>query len=380
MKIALIRQKYNPAGGAERFVSRAIGALSREGVGITLITRRWPKEAGGEAITVDPFYIGSTWRDWSFARGVQRVLSRERFDLVQSHERIPGVEVYRAGDGVHREWLRQRARVLPGWRRVLNGLNPYHRYTCAAEAKMFRDPALKAVICISNLVKADVQRHFGLPDEKLPVLYLGVDTAQFHPSVRQTHRAEIRARLGVAEQTRVWLFVGSGFERKGLATAIRALSRVPAAELWVVGRDKHQARYEALAKEVGVAEQVRFLGTTQDVRPYYGSADVFVMPALYEPFGNVFMEAMACGLPIVTSHTSGAADLVQPGKTGWVVDALDVAGLIGVLVDLQPEQAAEMGRHARTVAEGYDLSIMAGQLTALYARLTTAKMSSTAVE
>ena len=259
LKLALIRQRYTPFGGAERFVSRAMDALQTQGASITLLTRKW--EGGGDALTCNPFYLGSLWRDWGFARCVCRTLAQHSFDLVQSHERIPCCDIYRAGDGVHREWLTQRSRVLSPLRRLGVWLDPYHRYTLAAERRLFASPQLKAVICNSRMVKAEIMRHFGVAENKLHVIYSGVDLETFHPRLKGQQRQTVRTQLGIPEHATLFLFVGSGFERKGLATALRALP--PAAYLAVVGRDRRARNYLRLAAQLGIAERVRFLGPQQ---------------------------------------------------------------------------------------------------------------------
>ena len=113
LKLAIVRQRYNPFGGAERFIARALPALERAGAEVTLIARRAEGWGARRVLCVDPFYIGKVWRDWSFARAARAAWRRTGFDLVQSHERIPGCDVYRAGDGVHRRWLELRALAAP---------------------------------------------------------------------------------------------------------------------------------------------------------------------------------------------------------------------------------------------------------------------------
>src|SRR5581483_12431788 len=112
LSIALIRGRYVDDGGAERFMTRALTALSGGGVQVTLYTREWPQTSDFEIALCRPFYLGRVWREAAFARSVCRALSQRGFDLVQSHERIACCDIYRAGDGVHREWLAQRARAL----------------------------------------------------------------------------------------------------------------------------------------------------------------------------------------------------------------------------------------------------------------------------
>src|ERR671925_516712 len=119
LRLAIVRQRYNPYGGAERFIARALPALEQaDGWGARRVLR------------VDPFHIGKVWRDWSFARAARAAWRREGFDVVQSHERIPGCDVYRAGDGVHRRWLELRKSSSAFFERVGVALNPYHRYVC----------------------------------------------------------------------------------------------------------------------------------------------------------------------------------------------------------------------------------------------------------
>lgn len=221
MKLAIVRQKYTPYGGAERFVERALEALAAKGVDVTMVARKWQGEAaaGVHALRLDPFYLGRTWRDASFSRAVQRLIAERRFDLVQSHERIPGCDIYRAGDGVHATWLELRARAS-------DRLSPWHRYTLRAEAAMFRDPALRAVVCNSRMVRDDIARRFGVSGDKLHVIYNGVDLEDFHPRLRRERGEELRRKSGIAAGAPVLLFVGSGYERKGLPELLRALARM----------------------------------------------------------------------------------------------------------------------------------------------------------
>ncbi|TMH99527.1 MAG: hypothetical protein E6H39_07510 [Betaproteobacteria bacterium] len=108
LKLALVRQRYSPYGGAERFIARALPALERAGSEVTLISRSGEGWGARRLLRVDPFHVGNLWRDWSFARAARTAWRRESFDIVQSHERIPGCDIYRAGDGVHRRWLELR--------------------------------------------------------------------------------------------------------------------------------------------------------------------------------------------------------------------------------------------------------------------------------
>lgn len=360
MKLAIVRQKYTPFGGAERFVARALDALRAQGVAVEIVARAWEGDAAG--VRCNPFFLGRTWRDAGFSRCVQGVIASGRYDLVQSHERIPGCHIYRAGDGVHATWLELSNKPLT-W------LSPWHRYTLSAEKAMFCHPDLRAVICNSRMVRDDIARRFPETAGKLHVIYNGVDPEHFHPGLRDLHRATVRAKVGASGTAPVILFVGSGFARKGVATLLEALMRMSTqnAEIWIVGRDKQQARYVRQASALGVAGRVRFFGGQTDVRPFYAAADVFCLPTLYDPLPNAALEALACGLPVATTTTCGAAELIEPGVNGYVCAALDPVALAGKLDALcAPGVARAMGAAARTCVAPLAPAAMATRLLALY--------------
>ncbi len=363
MKLAIVRQKYTPFGGAERFVAQALEALRKQGVVVEIVARKWQGDTAG--IDCNPFYLGRIWRDAGFAHCVQRVIASGRYDLVQSHERIPGCHIFRAGDGVHATWLE-----LAG--KPFARLSPWHRYTLAAEAAMLRHPALEAVICNSRMVRDDIALRFPEAAEKLRVIYNGVDLAHFHPGLREELRGSTRKKVGVGETAPVILFVGSGFARKGVAALLKTLAGMTTrnAEVWVVGKDKQQGRYEALAHRLGIAHRVHFFGGQPEMRPFYAAADVFCLPTLYDPMPNATVEALACGLPVVTTPGSGASELIVPGANGYICAAHEDTALAARLDALcMPGVAASMRKAARDAVSNLDWKRQAEELTALYRSL-----------
>ena len=371
LRIALIRQRYTAFGGAERFVERAVQALQGQGAQLTLITRSWDAKVERAHLTCNPFYLGNLWRDWGFARCVCRALKHQTFDLVQSHERLACCDVFRAGDGVHREWLSQRKRAMGLFGKFGINLNPYHHYVMTAEKKMFHSPQLKAVICNSKMVKEEIQRYFGLDDAKLHVIYSGVDTEAYHPRLKLAHRESIRTQYQIPQEAPLFLFVGSGFERKGLPVLLQAMKQLPEnAHLLVVGKDKKLTSLKAQSDSMGLSSRIHFAGGQQDVKPYYGAADVFVLPTLYDPFPNVALEAMASGLPVITSFKSGAAELINHGKNGFVCDALDLPQLVSHMQQLMShELQITTGTAARETMADRNLDTMGTQLLELYKTL-----------
>ena len=371
MKLALVRQKYTPYGGAERFMARAVSALRESGTDVTVVAREWQgDQPGRDFIRCNPFYLGRTWRDAGFAKCVQEIIAGGAFDLLQSHERIPGCQIYRAGDGVHATWLELRGRVQSPLARLGISLQPWHRYTLAAEAAMFRHPDLKAVICNSRMVHDDIATRFGVAHEKLHVIHNGVDLESFHPDLCRMHRQRIRKELNIPPNAPLLLFVGSGFERKGLPQLLEAFALLEQrdARLIVVGRDRQAPALRQRAQQLGIGPRVHFVGGQAEVRPFYGAADVFALPTLYDPFPNAVLEAMACGLPVVTSTTSGAAELIRAAENGFAVDALDIEALAQSLA-AAISAGESMAAAARKTAQALPISATAENLLALYRSL-----------
>ncbi len=374
MRLALIRQRYNPYGGAERFVARALDALRREGVAVSVIAREWQVSGdgvAGELVRCNPPYLGRLWRDASFARAACRAVAEHGFDLVQSHERIACCDLYRAGDGVHAQWLDNRRRALGAWGRLGIAINPYHAYVRAAERRLFASPRLRAVICNSRMVAGEIRHRFGVDESRLHVIYNGIDLEDFHPALRDRHRSGQRARLGIAADEMTYLLVGSGFERKGVPRLLEAFARLrdKRSRLLVVGADRRIGALLRRADALGLGGRVRFAGPQDEVRPWYAAADCFVLPTLYDPFPNAALEALACGLPVITSASCGAAELIAEGENGYVCDALDVSALADRMQRIDPAAAVAMGARARASVVSLGIAAMAQRLVALYRSL-----------
>ncbi|MES4615216.1 MAG: glycosyltransferase family 4 protein [Ewingella sp.] len=369
-RLALVRQKYRPDGGAERFVSRALEALEDQDLDLSVITREWQGDVNPNwhIHLCDPMKWGRVSRERGFANAARKIWQQEKFDIVQSHERIPGCDIYRAGDGVHRRWLLQRSRLLPAWRGKRLLTDRFHSYVMRAEREMYAAPELKSVICNAQMIKNEIMADFGLPDEKITVIYNAINNQKFLPAT-EALRHQLRQQFNIPQQAHCLIFVGSGFERKGLEAAIRAVAATNSI-LLVVGQDKDEKRYRGLAQSLGCEQRIRFMGVQKQTLPFYQAADALLLPTLYDPFPNVILEAMSCGLPVITSQTCGGAEFIQQGVNGFVFDALDIASLAESIREL-PVVAlgSDMAAAARARIIEETPARLSGQLLDLYTKI-----------
>jgi len=381
MRLAIIRQRYAPAGGAERFFEGALEALLERNVAISLYTRSWPQTKLQliEPVICNPWYTGSFLREWGFARSACRAIARSKANLVESHERLLCCDIYRARDGVYAVWQEERMKGAGTLARLRLALSPYNRYMRDIERRLFASPWLQAVICNSRMVKDEIRERFGLPDSKLHVVYNAVDSDVFHPQLR-AQRAGVRERYRINDSATVFLLAGSGYEHSGVGAAIEALRELPpGGYLMIAGRQRHARRYRELAAAMGVADRVTVAESDQDPRACYGAADAFVLPTLYDPSPESTLEAMACELPVVTSTNSGAAELVLANDAGLVCPAGDIAGLAAQMRTLlDPATRTRLGANARRAVLPLSPSAITLQLVLLYRDLLAATVQAKA--
>ena len=369
MRLALIRQRAAPFTGGERFHEDALEALLERNVAITLYSRDWPQTRLQliEPKTVDPGFVGRWRRDAGFAREVARQIGSAKADLVVSYDRVTCCDAYFANDGVHAARLDEWRRGATLGQRLRLVTDPWHRYLVSAERAMYASPWLRAVIVGSGMVRDEVVERYNLPAARVHVIPRCVDSEAFHPGVAG-HRDAVRARLGVPAGALLFLLAGSGFERLGVAAALEALAELPAStHLVIAGRDRREERYRALAQQYGVGGRAVFVTDESDLRPLYGAADVLVLPTVYDPCPDVALEAMACGLPVITSTKCGVAELVLEHDCGLVCPARDVPGLTAQMRALSDDATrARLAANARGAVLPLSPSALTLKLVLLY--------------
>ncbi len=313
MRIGIVRKRYVLYGGAERYVERLIKELIGRGNEVHIFANKW-NDTNERIIFHRVPIVGclSFLKVLSFAFFADMKLRETKLDIIHSFERTFKQDVYRAGDGCHAEFLRQREKNLSFCKRWFIRLNPLHITTLFIEKRLFKRGNYKKIIANSNQVKEDIIKHYKVAPHDIVVIYNSVDLLEFNPEERDLHIKE-RDIIGIDKDTLVLLFVGSGFERKGLAALIEAvgeLNKRRKIALLVVGKGRYR-RYKRLAGRFGVEENIYFLGPQSNVKRFYLASDIFVLPSIYEPFSNACLEAMACGLPVITSRVNGVSELLE---------------------------------------------------------------------
>jgi UDP-glucose:(heptosyl)LPS alpha-1,3-glucosyltransferase len=256
--------------------------------------------------------------------------------------RLAEQDILRSGGGTHRGFLQRLGERDGPRRRAWQSVSAYHRSVLALERRQFALGNFRKIIAVSQEVKRDIMEHYAVPEERIVVLYNGVDHQRFHPSLRAQWRREIRAQWRIPEAAPAVLFVGSGFRRKGLDRLLAIWNRpqLRQAYLLVVGEDASLGRYRAWAKTAG-GGRIIFAGRQQAVERYYGAADVLALPSVQEAFGNVVLEGLACGLPVVVARAAGAAEVLRGDAARGIVDNPDAPGELTEKITAQLDRSAE---------------------------------------
>jgi UDP-glucose:(heptosyl)LPS alpha-1,3-glucosyltransferase len=227
---------------------------------------------------------------------------------------------------------------------------------------------LKAVIVNSNMVADDLMRHYNFPRERIHLVPNGIDLKRFSLIARERHRTEVRQQLGIPASAPVVLFVGSGFDRKGLARAIESVaSQTGVPHLVVVGRDRRPAAFKARAERAGLAGRFHLVGPVKDPVPYYGAADALILPTIYDPFPSTVLEALACGLPVVTTTGCGAREVAKELDPALVCDAYDADALdTGLQRALAMAGNPDIKEVANRLASNYGIDRMIDRTLEIY--------------
>ncbi len=357
MKIAVSFPGCHRRGGIERCVLEAVNFLSSQGHDVHLYTSDWDRDALSSSVHVHAVALpprGSVLRLLAFARRSRKAMA----DLPPGTVHAAfGVQSPPGGvlwvPSVHKAWL-ETSKTQRNWRgRLKQKLNLNHPALLKLEREYFRGPLPPKLIALTDQVKADLMRFYAVPSEAIAVLPNGYSATEFNTQRVTEHRAAMREKLGYGPQDKVVIFVANELERKGFGPLLRAVASLqdPDVALLAVGR-LNAKTYADEIRRLGLAGRVQFTGPSGDVALFYAAADVFALPTQYEAWGLVIVEALACGLPVVTSRLAGAAIAVQEGVTGSLLDnpndPAEIAAKLRPLLDGPPVSAEAI---AQSVAQ-----------------------------
>jgi UDP-glucose:(heptosyl)LPS alpha-1,3-glucosyltransferase len=327
MRIGFVRRGHSATGGAESYLLRLASALRKVGEETVLITSPdWPAERWpfGEILRLPdrgPRAFAEAFRSM-----------RTGCDVHFSMERVPGCEVFRAGDGVHAAWLERRKAFEPLWKRLTRVFNRKHTRILELEREVFDPSNTRAIIANSGMVREEILARFRYPADRIHLVPNGVELFGPLPP-----REESRKRLGIPPEVFCPLFLGTGWDRKGLPIALKALEMLDSTELLVAGRgpaDLHRS------------DAVRFLGPVSDLPALFSAADILVAPTWYDPFSNACLEALSAGLPVITTPANGFSEFLTPGLHGDIVPVGDSLSLAETIEAWQQPGRAEAAREA----------------------------------
>jgi UDP-glucose:(heptosyl)LPS alpha-1,3-glucosyltransferase len=378
MRIALVIDHLDPRrGGAEQWTFQHAERLLARGHEVHVVAQGVNGPAARLPIVQHP--IGRCRSVLQRAAAAEAALRRLDVDMVHDIGLGWRSHVLQSEDGSRLAQWEQKLLLLPAWQRPLKRamlqVLPRYRAFRHLMDRQFGDPE-RIVIAVSQMCARDYQAYHDVPPERIRLVYHGTDNERFSPLNRRRYREEYRARLGVREDEVMLLFVGHDYQRKGLATAVRAARRLAAegapVRLVVVGGKKRRQQ-SALAQARGVVIHV---GAMDDPVPYYAAADVFVLPTFYDPCSLSVSEAAASGLPSVTTRFNGAAELLTEGVDGSVIfDPTDDAELAAALRPLLDEKVRRrMGDAARKLSLKHTLDRNCDQIVSIYQQIAAQKL------
>ena len=395
MRIALNFRRIDPSkGGAETYVVDLVHRLVALGHEVAVFGESCRDGTLPPGATFHPVAAPGwfRWRQtWNFAVESERALKAA--EAVGQYDASLGLintwyhDVLIPQGGVHGASLDYNARRFgSSWRRGLYRLgkqiNPKAWIYHAIEARQY-DPArgAKRVVAVSAMVRGHLAHYHGVPADRVTVIPNAIDATRLSVADPAAARRELRAELGLADDATVALFVGHNYELKGLRPLLHGLrhrlDRDPKARpihLIACGGGKPK-RFERLARRLGLEGVVHFLGFRPDIRPCFHAADFFASPTYYDPCSLVVFEALACGLPVITTECNGAGEQITQGREGFVIprpDSFDhLADALDRLTDAPTRRA--MAAHAIRLGQEQSIDHHVARLVAVLTEVAAAR-------
>lgn len=324
--VVLLKSKAGNSGGLEKYASRIAAAFTAKGARVSILTTGSTPQNNPSIYTFPTAAWPAFLRMEQFDRAVTRWLKKNHADLVFGMDRNRFQTHIRAGNGVHAAYLESRVHT-EGWvKKWTCMLNPLHIKILQLEKQAFENPLLQKLFTNSYMVRDQILQRFQTDPKKIQVIHNGVE---WH---------EMQADFSAwTEQKRSdlfqFLFIGNGYLRKGLDRLLEGLARLKRRDfqLSVIGKDNKIDEYRAKTIRLGLDKQVFFFGAQTDIRPFYQTADVLVIPSFYDPFANVTVEALAMGLFVVSSKQNGGHEILTAENGTVIEDLLNTDSVVNAL-------------------------------------------------
>jgi len=338
------------AGGAESYAVSLAEALIKHGWEVHFFGETWdgePKQAHFHRIHV-PKFLPASLKMLLFAWKHKKMVRQQPFDVVIGFGNTIYMNVYQSHGGVHqlstaRKIYAEKSALRRMVKRLLVLLSIKHWSRAWIEAAAFRIQPRPKIIAIAEMIKKDMVSFFRIPPEEIAVVYNGVDTKKYNPSSLKSVRGRLRNQWGVGDDDTVFLFVSYDLKKKGVEPLVEAAAMLKKIgngnfKIIIVGGQPYRS-LEKRIKRLGLEETIIFTGRVKSIEAYYANSDVFVLPTYYDACSLVVIEAMAGGLPAITTVYNGAGGIIRDGINGHIIshppDAAELAKKMRLLLDKQ---------------------------------------------
>ncbi len=366
-KIALALENFSRhAGGAESYAVSLAGFLVQSGWEVHFFGESWDGEPEGaifHKITI-PKYLPAWLKLVLFAVYHKRAVKKQRYDVILGFGNTVYMNVYQSHGGVH--WLSarrmvysERSEIKRAIKRLIILLSLKQWARAWIESAPFRMYPRPSIVAISQMIKKDMLSFFNVNDADIKVVYNGVDTFRYNQNLRHGHKGALRRQLGISDDDVVFLFVSYDLKKKGIEALAEAASQLQQMgntgfKVMVVGGMPYKALLRHL-KALDIQDKMLFTGPVRSIEAYYANSDVFVLPTYYDACSLVVIEAMASGLPSITTTANGAAGIINDGKDGCIIShpprAQDLANKMQLF--LNDEKRQQMSREALCTGRQY---------------------------
>jgi UDP-glucose:(heptosyl)LPS alpha-1,3-glucosyltransferase len=363
MNIAFCYESVLPArGGCATEIANLARRLVADGHEVHVYACRWnaaalPARTHYHRVQLPPSprFI----RPWSFGAACLRALKHAEYDVTMGFDKTWGLDVLYPQGGLYAanaeyNLFKYHSPLKRRLLRMLKYVDPAHLSFCLLERRQYLGKRRSLIVAISEMVRDHFQYHYGIPSADLRLVRIAADQTKFDEHDRPRRRLDWRQHWGIRPEETVALFIGMNYRLKGLEPLLHAVKLLPASKPFrlLVAGNRHTAEFEEMARRVGVADRVRFVGYREDIANCYFASDFLVHPTFYDPCSHVVVEAMTCGLPVITTRYNGASELLHPPREGFVIaDPHDHGHLAWCLTQfLDPARRSRCGQAARRIS------------------------------